>query len=181
MSPYPVSEDTLLILRNLHCGKRTLEMGTGNGAIAVECAKRGSKVTAVDIDREAIEELQALAKEMHLEIEARISNLFENVCGKFDVIIFNPPYLPGDAKSLEDLQWAGGGEYGDEIIMKFLREARYYLEDEGVIYLILSSFNRIDEIKKMPYHFELVDKLKLSFHEIYLYRVKPMADKALPH
>ncbi|MCD6370592.1 MAG: DUF2431 domain-containing protein [Thermoplasmata archaeon] len=172
--PYPISEDTLLLLKHLKCGRKTLEMGTGNGIIAIECAKSGSKVVAVDIDPEAIEELKLKSKKEGLRIEARVSNLFQNVSGRFDVIIFNPPYLPGNPKELEDLQWAGGGKFGDEIIMRFLSQAKDYLSPEGEIYIILSSFNRLGEIKKMPYRFKLIAKEKFAFHEIYLYQLKPI-------
>jgi len=177
MSPYPVSEDTLLILDHLKCGKKVLDMGTGNGVIAIECAKRGSQVTAVDIDPKAVMKLKKIAEEENLKIEAFVSNLFENVNGKFDTIIFNPPYLPGNAVELEDLQWAGGGEYGDEIILRFLTQAKEYLKEDGEIYIILSSFNRIERIKNLPYQFELLATKKFSFHEIYLYRLK-IKDKA---
>ena len=169
---YPISEDTLLILNNIKCGKRVLEIGTGKGAIAIKCAEEGSKVIAVDIDKDAVEHLKRIVKERNLDIDVRESDLFQNVEGKFDTIIFNPPYLPGDAIDIKDLQWAGGGEYGDEIIMKFLENAWRYLKDDGEIYLILSSYNRIEEMKRYPYRFEMLKKLKLSFHTIFLYRLR---------
>ena len=172
MKTYPPSEDTFLLLDNLRCGKEVLEIGTGSGIIAMECAKRGSEVTAVDIDENAIAELKKRAEEEGIKIHAFLSDLFENVTGKFDTIIFNPPYLPGDAKEIEDLQWAGGGEHGDEIIMRFLSDAWRYLKDGGEIYIILSSFNRIEKMKKFPYRFELLAELKLSFHKIFLYRLR---------
>ena len=172
MNIYPISEDTLLILDNVKCGRNVLEIGTGNGAIAIKCAKEGSKVLAVDIDEDAVVNLRKLSKEMGLDIEVKLSNLFENVEGIYDTIIFNPPYLPGDARDLKDLQWAGGGEYGDEIIMHFLKEAWRYLNTDGEIYMILSSFNRIEEMRKLPYHFEKLKELKLSFHSIFLYRLR---------
>ena len=169
MKTYPPSEDTLLLLDNLKCGKRVLEIGTGSGIIAMECARRGSKVVAVDIDLDAVRSLNNKAKKEGLKIQAFFSNLFENVRGKFDTIIFNPPYLPGDADAIEDYQWAGGGEYGDQVIMRFLAKAWRYLNDGGKIYIVLSSFNRIDIIKKYPYEFEKVAELKLSFHSIFVY------------
>jgi len=169
---YPISEDTLLLLDNVNCGKRVLEIGTGNGAVAIKCAKEGSEVLAVDIDEEAVEHLKKLSKSMDLKIQVRVSNLFENVDGKFDTIIFNPPYLPGDPETIKDLQWAGGGEYGDEIIIQFLKEAWKYMESDGEIYIILSSFNRIEEMQSFPYHFEKLKELKLSFHKIFLYRLR---------
>ena len=176
MNVYPISEDTLLMLNYIKCGKKVLEIGTGNGVIAIECAKSGSSVLAVDIDKEAVERLKEEAKNKNLKIEARVSNLFENVNRKYDTIIFNPPYLPGDAKDLKDLQWAGGGKYGDEIILKFLEDAWKYLKEDGEIYIVLSSFNRLNKIFKMPYKFEKIAQMKLSFHEIYLYRAKKIKE-----
>ena len=172
MDVYPISEDTLLMLDNIKCGNRVLEMGTGNGAVAIKCAKSGSSVVAVDIDKDAVERLRETAKNKNLKIEVRVSNLFENVEGKYDTIIFNPPYLPGYAKDVKDLQWAGGGKHGDEIILRFLEEAGKYLAENGEIYIILSSFNRLSKIFEMPYKFEKISQMKLSFHEIYLYRAK---------
>ncbi len=169
---YPISEDTLLLLDNIKCGKKVLEIGTGNGAIAIKCARDGSEVIAVDIDRDVVEHLKKIAEENNLDIQVRQSNLFQNVEGRFDTIIFNPPYLPGDAENIKELQWAGGGRYGDEIIMEFLEEAWRYLKDDGEIYIILSSYNRIEEMKKYPYRFDMLKKLKLSFHSIFLYRLR---------
>ena len=177
MEVYPVSEDTLLMLEHIRCGKKVLEVGTGNGAIAIECAKSGSSVLAVDIDKDAVKRLREEAKIKNLKIETRVSDLFENVDGKYDTIIFNPPYLPGNPKDLKDLQWAGGGKYGDEIILKFLDVAWKYLADDGEIYIILSSFNRLNKIFEMPYKFEKIAQKKFSFHEIYLYRAKKIKER----
>ena len=174
MPVYPVSEDTLLLLDHIRCGERVLEMGTGNGIIALECASRGSEVVAVDISGEAVDRLREEARSRGLEVQVLRSDLFENVRGKFDTIIFNPPYLPGDAKEMEDLQWAGGGEHGDEIIMRFLTDAWRYLNEGGEIYIVLSSFNRIAEMeRRFPYRFERLASMKLAFHEIYVYRLTP--------
>ncbi len=172
MREYPISEDTVLMLRNIKCGKNVLDMGTGSGIIAIECARRGSRVTAVDIDEIAVKKLRERAKKENLKVDVIKSDLFENIKGKFDTIIFNPPYLPGDAQNILDLQWAGGGEYGDKIIIHFLEEANKFLNGKGEIYIILSSFNRLERIEEMKYDFELIDKMKLSFHEIFIYKLK---------
>ncbi|NPA74708.1 MAG: methyltransferase [Euryarchaeota archaeon] len=172
MREYPPSEDTYLLIDHMKCGKRVLEIGTGSGEVAIECAKRGSEVTAVDIDSAAIEKLKERCAREGLNISCIQSDLFENVHGKYDTIIFNPPYLPGEPESIVDYQWAGGGKYGDEIILRFLSEAHKYLEDYGEIYLILSSFNRLNRIFAYPYEFRKIADLKLSFHSIYLYLLK---------
>jgi release factor glutamine methyltransferase len=171
MSPYPVSEDTLLLLDYVPCRGRILDMGTGNGSFALKCARKGNEVVAVDIEPEAVNYVRSMASREGLNIKVILSDLFENVDGKFDTITFNPPYLPGEAKEIEDLQWAGGGEYGDEVIMKFLGEVSNHMKDDARVYIILSSFNRIDEIKKFPFSFKLIAEKKLSFHKICLYEL----------
>ncbi len=172
MREYEPSEDTFLILRNLRCGERVLDMGTGSGIIAIECAKMGKFVVAVDIDPIAIEKLKAKAQRENLCIDARVSDLFENVPEKFDTIIFNPPYLPGNPKDILDYQWAGGGKFGDETVLRFLGEAKSHLNENGEILIVLSSFNRINKIAEMGYRMKKIDEIKLSFHEIYLYLLK---------
>ena len=58
------------------------------------------------------------------------SDLFENIKGKFDLIIFNPPYLPEDSEEPEDSEIATtGGVKGNEIILRFLKEAKEYIEE----------------------------------------------------
>ena len=171
MRPYPVSEDTLLLLDHVPCRGRVLEMGTGNGSFALKCAKHGNEVVAADIDPQAVEYVRRLAAKEGLKIETILSDLFENVNEKFDTIVFNPPYLPGDARDIEDLQWAGGGEHGDEVMMRFLRDVQNYMRDDARVYIILSSFNRMEEIMKFPFTFNLLAERKFSFHDIYLYEL----------
>ncbi len=173
MHVYPPSEDTLLLLDHVRCRGDVLEMGSGNGLIAIECAKKGAKVTAVDIDEQAINHIKKIAEMENVEILTIRSNLFENVRGKYDVIIFNPPYLPGDAENMIDLQWAGGGEFGDETILQFLKDAKNYLKDKGEIFMVLSSFNRLHKIKMRGYEMEKLGEMKLAFHSIYVYRLVP--------
>ncbi len=172
MDVYTPAEDTLLLLDNLKCGDSVLEVGTGSGYIAIECAKRGSRVVAVDIDDDAINYAKKRAEEEGVSVIFKKSNLFEKVEGTFDTIIFNPPYLPGNAIDIKDLQWAGGGDYGDEIIIKFLKEAHRHLKKNGEIYIILSSHNRKSLIISHPYKFRRLASLKLAFHEIYVYQLK---------
>ncbi len=147
-------------------------MGTGSGIIAIECARRGSFVTAVDIDPVVVDKLKKIAKSENLSIEVIQSDLFANVSGRYDTIIFNPPYLPGEPKDIVDRQWAGGGEHGDETIIEFLKHAGEHLFDNGEIYIILSSFNRLNLIFSFPYEFTKLAELKLAFHSIFLYRLK---------
>jgi len=112
---YPPSEDTELLLESMkiHSGERVLDMGTGSGILAIEAARRGGVVTAADISETALECSQKNAERNGVEIQCILSDLFENVNGAFDVILFNPPYLPKEdwsSREKGDRTWDGGGK-----------------------------------------------------------------------
>jgi len=78
------------------------EIGTGCGLIALECAKLGAKVICSDINPYAIkivkENYHVNKSKLKGSIDVRYGDLF-TVLNKneiFDIIIFNPPYLPID-------------------------------------------------------------------------------------
>ena len=114
-----------------------LEMGVGSGIQIQTASGLGIKkenILGGDINADAVEHCKGLG------FECVKSDLFENVEGKFDVIIFNPPYLPEDEREPEDSKTATtGGREGGEIINRFLEEAGNYLKKDGRIYLITSS------------------------------------------
>lgn len=137
---YPPKEDTFLLLDSLSDvqGKRVLEMGCGSGIIALHCAKAGAEVTAVDADPKAVVCARANAERNGLELDVIVSDLFLDVDGEFDVIIFNPPYLPDGIGGGIERSWAGG-EDGVRVLERFLKDAPAHLASGGCIYVLLSS------------------------------------------
>ena len=118
-----------------------LDMGCGSGIQSVAAIEAGIKkdnILAVDIDVEALEETGKLG------VQTRKSDLFENVQERFDLIAFNPPYLPEDKhdKSAETT----GGKHGWEIIEKFLQQAREHLTERGKILLLFSSLTDKEKV-----------------------------------
>ncbi len=86
---------------NLCKGKKdVLELCTGSGIIAISLEKyvEGLNITATDISKEALD--VARRNENKLIPDGKIkfveSNMFENVEGKFDIIVSNPPYVKRD-------------------------------------------------------------------------------------
>ncbi|MDR2420312.1 MAG: peptide chain release factor N(5)-glutamine methyltransferase [Puniceicoccales bacterium] len=76
--------------------KRILDLGTGSGAIGIALAKAffKSEVIAIDIDSDALDLAMENAERNHVHNIAFVqSHWFENVCGCFDLIVANPPYL----------------------------------------------------------------------------------------
>ena len=92
---------------------------------------------------------------------------------KFDLIIFNPPYLPQELKKMDIM--LEGGKKGYEVLNKFLDKAPIYLKKDGKILIVFSSFTdkkKIDGIiaKNNLKFVELVKK-HMFFEDIYVYYI----------
>lgn len=178
---YEPAEDSEL-LKNVVAGrarrKRVLDMGTGSGIQARAAQEAGAlSVLAVDINPAAV----AFVTKHH--IPARVSNLFSHVTGTFDLIIFNPPYLPLDAR--EDSQSAlatTGGEYGDEILLLFFRQAMRFLAPKGSILILVSSLTRRDRLSSLLKSKNLqkrcVARTRVFMEELEVWEVRRMHAKA---
>ena len=148
---------------------RVLDMGTGCGIQALASLEKTKDVEACDINQEAADHVKELG------VNAYKSDLFENVKGKFDLIIFNPPYLPLDKDEDEESRIVTtGGEKGYEVIERFLKEAKNYLNKDGIILLVFSTLsgnvNKI--IEENGYCYEKLDEKKVFFESLYVYKVK---------
>jgi len=117
-----------------------LELCTGTGAAAIAMARRGARVTAVDIHPLAV--ACARSNAHHNGVGDRVGvhqgDLFEPVAGRrFRWIVANPPFLDGVPKN--PLQAAFlGGEAG-ALVTRLLREAGRYLMKDGRLLLSYSS------------------------------------------
>lgn len=139
-----------------------LDIGTGSGILAKTALKflPTIDITATDINPVTI---KALQKEKFKTIQ---SNLFENINQKFDLIAFNAPYLPLDNREPKSSQLATtGGKHGDEISLKFLKQAKQYLNKNGKIFLLISSLTPMDKIKKL-WNYKIVARKKIFIEEL---------------
>jgi release factor glutamine methyltransferase len=92
---------------------------------------------------------------------------------KFDLIVFNPPYLPQELperdKALE------GGKKGYEVLEKFFNKVSDYLKKEGRIVVLFSSFTnrqRINDcIHKNNLRYIELEKKHIFFEDLYVYYV----------
>lgn len=167
---YRPREDSLLLKQRLKEldleGKRVLDMGTGPGILAVAAAKKAADVVASDVDPGALEDAESYAEEEGVggSITFVESDLFGDVDGKFDLIVFNPPYLRGD-----DYLALEGGEGGVELTEKFLEKAQDYLERGGEILFIASSRSGVESLRDR-FDLETVAERKLWFETLYLFK-----------
>ena len=113
-------------------------------------SKLTDKVTATDINFDAITLAESNFKANNIDnIELLFGNLFEPVKNrKFDVILFNTPYLPTEDDEVLDntINYAfDGGLNGRKVIDLFLNEVGNHLNDGGIVQMIQSSLSGNDE------------------------------------
>jgi release factor glutamine methyltransferase len=149
---YGPDEDSYLLADNMKTptGSRVLDVGTGTGILALTAAKYASSVVGVDVNPKAVELAKENARANGLRNVIFLEgDLFSPVKKeKFDVIVFNPPYLPVEEYDALGKAWSGG-RGGMEVIKRFLAEAPAHLTEKGVIFLLLSSLNDFAEVKKL--------------------------------
>jgi len=171
---YQPSDDSYLLqeqVKKFAKNKIALDLGSGSGIQALTALDSGAKsVIASDINQESISHLKSL------NLQTIRSNLFNKISGKFDLIIFNPPYLPEE--KLEDKESkliTSGGEQGDEILLKFLKQAKPHLEKEGIILTVLSSLtprNKINKlIRGLKYKQEVISSKKLFMETLEVWKI----------
>ncbi|GMV98250.1 MAG: hypothetical protein AMXMBFR83_26020 [Phycisphaerae bacterium] len=73
-------------------GQRVLDIGTGTGIIAICLARAGRLVAAADISPAAVSTARANAARNGVTFACYRSDLLEAVPGRYDLIVFNPPY-----------------------------------------------------------------------------------------
>jgi release factor glutamine methyltransferase len=148
-------------------------MGTGSGIQAITAALKQevNTVVAVDIKPEALIEAKSWANEVKVseKIEFVLSDLFTEVSGNFDWILFNPPYLPSEGEA-DELSWAGGKD-GIQVIKRFLSEALGYLKKDGSILMVYSSYTKLDETDYNGYKWEKLEEKNVFFETLYCVRL----------
>lgn len=179
---YEPAADTELLVNSLRLreGDRVLEIGTGSGLVAIHCAKHGAKVIATDVCQEALDLSRENAKGNSVELDLREGDMFEPVADqRFDVVIFNPPYLPTGPEDLTHSQLdkaLDGGPDGTDVAVSFLQQLRPHLADDGRAYLVVSSlqdWKRIDgELHLQGLAARKLGSEKFDFEEISVLEIR---------
>ncbi len=172
---YEPMEDSKLIQNEVQKrakDKIVLDIGCGSGIQAISAALSGAaEIYASDINPRAVMCTRENAKNNKAEIHVFESNLFEKAPKKkFDLVIFNPPYLPSDGYN-DDLRWSGGYE-GIEIILDFFDQATDFLTERAEILFIFSSHANQEKLKKvldiMGFNLRVLQTKRIFFEEIHL-------------
>ncbi len=158
-----------------------LDLGTGIGiqALVAATVKKDIRVIATDINPIAVKNAKknALMNKISERIEFIHGDLFQPFLEKeyFNLIIFNPPYLPlplPDKKrqDLISLAWTQG--IGSDIIQRFLLESHAHLKKNGRILMILSTLSNFDFKRwEGTYSIERLSERAFFFEKIILVRI----------
>lgn len=175
---YPPAEDTFLLIDNLKVNEEdeALEIGAGTGLVSICASLKCKNVTSTDINPYAIKCIKCNVKLNKREnITIIESDLFENIPNRYDLILFNTPYLPVDEEEHIDDDYSkawDGGEDGRLVIDKFIEEAPNYLKEDGRIQLVQSSFSdnekTLEMFKKIGFKAEITALEHMFFEDITL-------------
>ncbi len=175
-----------------------LEIGSGSGIqlqAAFDFGIKKENIFSCDINPNAVKHCKKLG------FNCVVSDLFENIRGnncvvfvggkekmppfsisrkeheenkglpRFDLIIFNPPYLPEDKKEpISSRKITTGGKKGSEIINSFLKEAKSHLNKNGKIIFLTSSLTK--GINWDNYKKKLLGEKKLFFEKLYVWELR---------
>jgi release factor glutamine methyltransferase len=183
---YDPSDDTFLLLeyiytnRKVFYGKKVLEIGTGTGIVGLYMLLNGSReVFLTDINPYALEaakcsldlnqEKRGIAKRFSYSIIG--CDLLECLRKKplFDIIVFNPPYLPIPCMDdFVDLSWCNGLS----VLSRFLKHVRFHLVPGGRVLFIVSDklplSYLLSSLREHGFTVNIVSEKKLFFEKLLL-------------
>jgi release factor glutamine methyltransferase len=153
-----------------------LDMGTGSGVGAVFAARYARRVVAVDINPAAVRctGINALINGAEGKIEVRLGDLFGPVRGeKFDLILFNPPFLRGAPTDDRDRAWRSS-----DVAERFAGGLREHLRPDGSALVLLSTFGDgshfLDEFRAQDLGVSVLAERRFVNERLTVFRVVPL-------
>ncbi len=185
---YDPAEDTFLLLNSIeiHENNIVFEIGTGTGIIALFCAMQGADVVCSDINPFSIE----IVKKNYMlnksllkgKLDIRHGDLYSVLKNDefFDIIVFNPPYLP--TKSEDVVGGSGwfdksvdGGVDGLDVVKRFLEGLSLFLKKNGRGYFVFSSLSSkkklVSYLSKNKLSYDIVVSQRFNDEILYVYCV----------
>jgi release factor glutamine methyltransferase len=174
---YEPAEDSFLFAENLDVknGEKVLDMGVGCGILGILSTRKTKDVVGIDINPYAVHcaKRNAILNNAKGCISFIQGDLFSALkkTEKFDLILFNAPYLPeSETSSLTWLERAWiGGLNGRKVIDVFLSEAIYHLTKNGRILLLQSTLSNVkrtlSRLSRDKLIVKIIAEVKIPFFE----------------
>ncbi len=180
---YPPSDDSILLIESLDVipREKVLEVGCGSGVVSIHCAKNGCYVTAVDVNPRAVELARRNSVANGTDIRVLESDVYGNVDGVFDTIVFNLPYLPVDEEGLLAKAWSGGPD-GLGPLPRLLEGAPDHLIPGGRVVVVVSSLTEpraLEEALK-GYEVRTIGEQRLFFERLSVLEIRGFAQRDFP-
>ncbi len=163
-------------------GKTCLEIGCGSGLVSLLMSRKGAKVTALDISRDAVEnaQLNFTLNQAQLTPGYRVllSDLFAELgAGTFDVIVVNPPYFFKEVTSESEYAWNCGVE--GEYFSAFFSGLETVCHTGTEVYMVLADNCDLERISGLAatHGWQLIERSRrrIWWEENYIFRLEPAA------
>jgi release factor glutamine methyltransferase len=135
---YLPSDDSIFLadIVSLYRGILALEIGTSSGTILRELSKNFSFVIGTDIEFGSLKNVVTMSRNERV-ICCDAASALQNI--KFDLVVFNPPYLPNTINHVD--KSVDGGPTGIEVTIHFLTSTIDKLSSQGKILMLVSSLS----------------------------------------
>lgn len=124
----------LLDTINIDASKKSLlDVGCGYGTfgVSLKSAYPFLRVEMVDVNERAIDLAKKNIQNNNLDAKVYLSSVYDNVTGKYDLIVTNPPIRAGK-----------------EIVTRILVESKEHLNDDGEIWVVIQKKQGAPSAKK---------------------------------
>jgi release factor glutamine methyltransferase len=155
-----------VVLQEVRDGDRVLDIGTGSGINALAAGTRANEVLAVDINPTAVACARDNAQRNGLSerIDVRESDLFTNVSGRFDLILFDPPFRWFRPRDMRERSMA---DENYETLTAFFEQLPAYLAPSGRVLLSFGTTGDIDYLRRLmnDSHMRVEELRKVEFEK----------------
>lgn len=145
---YRPSDDTFLLCRavaaEVRRGDHFLEVGCGTGLVGLVAWRAGARVTLVDRSPVAARLAAQNARANAAVLDVVCGDLLDGLAGPFDVVAFNPPYLPTAPEDVIagplNLAFDGGPD-GNRTVLRFAAGAAAWTTRPRTVLVVHSSLS----------------------------------------
>jgi release factor glutamine methyltransferase len=136
------------VLAEVKAGERVLDMGTGSGVNAILAATKGARALAVDINPHALGAAEANAARNGVAelVEVKYSDVFSEVEGTFDLVVFDPPFR---WFSPRDMLEAAMTDEGYGALRAFFKGVRRHLAPDGRVLVFFGTSGDLAYLQRL--------------------------------
>lgn len=176
-----------LVREDIDAATEVLDLGTGSGALAVQAARLGARVTAVDISRLAVLTARLNALLAGQRVRFRRGDLTAAVPGRsYDLVVSNPPYVPSPGSALPSRgiarAWDAGRD-GRAFLDRICAEAPSVLNPGGVLLVVHSGLcgteATLERLADVGLRAEVTDRATVPYGPVLRSRQRWLAQQGL--